>query len=206
MEICGPLLYKKCSKCSEEKPLEFFIKCNTGIYNRRTYCNSCNNEKRRKKYISENKESILAKNRQWYLDNKDERADSKRLYYQANKPAIVNKQVQYAKNKKQYDPYFALKLRIRDRLSKAVKYRYKKGVAVQDLGCSIEFLKHYLESQFQPGMTFANIHIDHIRPLASFDLTDLEQLKQACHYTNLQPLWPSDNLKKGDKYAFTGNA
>jgi hypothetical protein len=42
-------------------------------------------------------------------------------------------------------------------------------------------------------------HIDHIKPLASFDLTDRQQLLLACHYTNLQPLWAIDNLSKGDR-------
>jgi hypothetical protein len=44
-------------------------------------------------------------------------------------------------------------------------------------------------------------HIDHIRPCASFsDLTQLEQQKQCCHYTNLQPLWAIDNILKSDKW------
>jgi hypothetical protein len=42
-------------------------------------------------------------------------------------------------------------------------------------------------------------HVDHIIPCASFDLTDPEQQRQCFHYTNLQPLWAEDNLRKSDK-------
>ena len=65
-------------------------------------------------------------------------------------------------------------------------------------------LENNLESKFQSGMTWDNWaldgwHIDHIKPLASFDLTDRNQLLEACNYTNLQPLWAKDNLSKGAK-------
>lgn len=100
------------------------------------------------------------------------------------------------------DIQYKLKQRLRQRLLVALKGNYKAGSAVDDLGCSIQFLKTYLEMKFAEGMTWSNYgrhgwHIDHIRPLAEFDLTDPEQFKQACHYSNLQPLWSSDNLRKG---------
>ena len=42
-------------------------------------------------------------------------------------------------------------------------------------------------------------HVDHIKPCFSFDLTDPEQQKICFHYTNLQPLWALENIKKGKK-------
>lgn len=72
------------------------------------------------------------------------------------------------------------------------------------LGCDFEFFINYIESKFLSGMTWQNHtrtgwHIDHIMPCASFDLTDPEQQKKCFHYSNLQPLWAEDNLRKGDK-------
>lgn len=72
------------------------------------------------------------------------------------------------------------------------------------LGCSQEEFLRYLESKFKPGMTWSNYgrkgwHLDHIIPLSAFDLTDSHQLEQACHYSNIQPLWWIDNLRKSNK-------
>jgi len=94
--------------------------------------------------------------------------------------------------------------KLRTRLNSAIRGSQKSGSAVDDLGCSIENLKLYLESKFQEGMTWDNRgkhgwHIDHIKPLSSFDLTDREQFLKAVNYTNLQPLWAKDNLTKGVK-------
>lgn len=92
---------------------------------------------------------------------------------------------------------------IRSRMHDALKNNYKTGFTVDTAGCNIKQLRQYLESKFQPGMTWENQgqwHIDHIIPLSSFDLSNKKQLKKACHYTNLQPMWARENLKKNNKY------
>jgi hypothetical protein len=77
----------------------------------------------------------------------------------------------------------------------------KAGRTLEMLGCSLEYFKQYLEERFQPGMSWENRdrwHIDHILPCASFDLADTEQQRKCFHYTNMQPLWAGDNMKKSD--------
>jgi hypothetical protein len=91
--------------------------------------------------------------------------------------------------------YAALK---RARTSKSIR-------TLSLLGCSGEELKVHLETQFTEGMSWDNHtlkgwHIDHIRPCASFDLTDPEQQKLCFHFSNLQPLWALDNILKSDSY------
>ena len=93
-------------------------------------------------------------------------------------------------------------IKIRSRILDALANNYHTGFAVDHLGCNIESLKRHLESKFQPGMSWANQgrwHIDHIIPLSHFDLADRKELQKACHYTNLQPLWAWQNLKKNNK-------
>jgi hypothetical protein len=133
----------------------------------------------------------------------------KRCKVNVNKKKISNSLRQYYnKNPRHCDPKLKLlnkiKGNLRNRLNKAINGNYKTGSAVKDLGCSIEDFKLYMESQFQPGMSWDNHtvngwHIDHIIPLSKFDLTDHEKLKKACHYSNLRPLWAKDNLSKSDK-------
>tara|TARA_A100001011_G_C14050953_1_gene731828 strand:- start:108 stop:707 length:600 start_codon:yes stop_codon:yes gene_type:complete len=70
------------------------------------------------------------------------------------------------------------------------------------IGCSRQFLREYLKRKFKPGMTWDNHglwHIDHIVPLKKFDPNSIEDVKKANHYTNLQPLWASENIRKKDK-------
>lgn len=64
-----------------------------------------------------------------------------------------------------------------------------------------ELIAH-LERQFVKGMSWDNVrawHVDHIIPLASFDVEDEGELKRAWALTNLRPLWADENCKKGAK-------
>lgn len=112
----------------------------------------------------------------------------------------------YQHRRRREDPNFKLAVTLRSRIGDALARRAKSSSATVLLGCSISEARAHLEKQFQHGMSWENHalagwHIDHIRPCASFDLTDPEQQKQCFHFTNLQPLWAKDNLAKGDKWA-----
>lgn len=75
------------------------------------------------------------------------------------------------------------------------------------LGCTVEFLMGYLEAQFKEGMTWDNRSkwdVDHIRPCAKFDLTLTEERTKCFHYSNLQPLWKEDNVRKSDRWQAEG--
>lgn len=91
---------------------------------------------------------------------------------------------------------------LRGRIYSALKGNKKADSTMELVGCSVPALKRYLAGKFTEGMTWDNYgewHVDHIRPCASFDLSDPEQQRDCFHFTNLQPLWAKDNLSKGAK-------
>ena len=173
-----------------------------------------------KKYHAENRERLLEKGRKYHAENR-ERISIRRKNKYANdfeyREEIKKKTKEYGKKRetkdrlneqhrvrRRTDTQWKLTQVLRVRLNKAIHNNQKVGSAVVDLGCTIEELKTHLENQFQEGMTWENWkhdgwHIDHIKPLNSFDLTDREQFLEACHYKNLQPLWGYDNMSKGNK-------
>lgn len=112
------------------------------------------------------------------------------------------------RTKRKINPQYALKNNLRCRMNAALRnIGLKRDKPLEALiGCTIQELCAHLESKFTDGMTWANRghtgrvwQIDHIRPCASFDLTDPVQRAACFHYTNLQPLWAFDNLSKGAK-------
>jgi hypothetical protein len=149
----------------------------------------------------------IQRTKRWYQNNIDHAKEYQRNYRRSH----PDHRKKYPRNRagateyrrrRRLEPQYRLADSLRNRLNRAIHGSYRGGSAVRDLGCTIPELINYLESKFQPGMNWANWgikgwHIDHIKPLSSFNLSDPEQVRIACHYTNLQPLWATDNLSKG---------
>lgn len=164
---------KKCTICFIEKELSNYHKRKNGKLGHSSTCKDCNNKKMN----------------QWRLLNKEHWLD-----YAKN----------YNKIKRNLNPQFKLINNVRCRLYEFLKSRktQKNNKTFDIVGCSPIFLKEYLESQFVEDMSWDNYgvsgwHIDHIIPLSSSK--NEEELYKLCHYTNLQPLWAVDNLKKSNK-------
>lgn len=154
-----------------------------------------------------------ASSRKWQKRNPD-RAYAKMRRYQAKVrmekgeayEGVRATQRQCQRNRYKNNPGFVVKRRLCGRLRDAVRAQggAKASSSYELVGCSHAQLLEHLSQQFSCGMNWENFgqwHIDHIRPCASFDLTDPEQQKACFHYTNLQPLWARDNLRKGASLA-----
>lgn len=173
---------KICSICKQEKPLTAFSKRASRKSGYRSECKVCQSQNM-KQYFVKNRKRILNRNKQY----------KKRTKY----PTY------YTKRRYHSDIQFRLCQVLRARLRSAIKTSQKIGSAIKNLGCSVPKLIEHLESQFQSNMSWGNYgsgwEIDHIKPLSLFDLTNRKEIEQACHYTNLQPLWKLDNIRKGNK-------
>lgn len=148
----------------------------------------------RKFYKEKNKDKIIEYNTQ----NSERIKNYKKNYYSSNKEKISNT----LKSKYHSDPLFKLKHLVRNRISKFLKTKNwsKNSRTFEMIGCSPADLKLYLEGKFLEGMMWENHgkwHIDHIIPLSSAETG--KEVYQLSHYTNLQPLWSEDNLKKNNK-------
>jgi len=153
-------------------------------------------------YRKAHKSEIAAREAAYYQVHKGERAAYFALYRKTHKAKIAAREADYRFSRRQNDLPFRISANLRTRLSVAVRNGQKSGSAVSDLGCTIPEFKEYIVSKFLTSMSWDNYgewHLDHIRPLSSFDLTDREQFLAASHFTNYQPLWAKDNRRKGAK-------
>lgn len=158
-----------------------------------------------KAYADKYRREHKAETRQYYLKNKELISERNRKLYQQNRQRIIKRNNAYKKRRESYDPISKLISRYYTAVGRVLKGLLKTARTMQFIGCDRDTLRAHIEAQFQPGMSWLNYgragwHLDHKRPCASFDLSDPEQQRACFHYTNLQPLWAIDNLKKHSFY------
>lgn len=197
---------KVCNVCQIEKDIKEFAKHK----NKPSYrCKKCLSEYN-KTYYQKNQEKLKQQTQKfrdenpeymklWEIKNNKHRKEYRKKYKKEHKNAI-NK---HERERRKKDHAYRVKKNLRRRVNEVITKSNKKcDSTLKLLGCSLETFLQYMRGQFTEGMSWDNYgkwHIDHIIPCASFDLTDPEQQRKCFHYTNLQPLWAEDNMKKGSK-------
>ena len=217
---------KVCSKCGEIKKIsDFYFRKDLLSYI--NFCKLCDSNIRKEKYILK-KEEKKEYSRNYYYLNRSKKLEYGKIYNSLTKENKKDYDEKYSKSykiirsennknnrsninekdrfRRANDPIYNLNRSVRSRLRRFLKSHdiTKKNKTFEIVGCSPEFLKEYLETQFIDGMSWNNRsdwHIDHIIPLSSAKTED--ELYRLCHYTNLQPLWAEDNLRKSNKILFT---
>ena len=211
---------KICNKCKVEKPYDNFHLHKSRKDGRQENCKECiknycrdNSERLRAKSIKWYKENLnkaKEKNKKWRQDNTEKKAEYGKKWRQDNAEKIkkwrqdnAEYMREYQKNRRKSDPIYKMIVNLRGRISFYCKViKLKKTTRTKEmLGLNLADFKSYMESKFREGMTWENYgqwHVDHIKPLSL--ATTEQEIIELNHYTNLQPLWAVENLKKSNKY------
>jgi hypothetical protein len=151
-----------------------------------------------RRYRENNKEKEILRNRVWKENNKEKTTESRKKWREKNKEHIKEYKRKYENHKIKTDTLYKLKKILRNNIIRGIKH--KKFTTPEIIGCDYIFFKTYFESLFIENMNWDNHgewHIDHKIPLST--AKNEEELYKLNHYTNLQPLWSTDNLKKSNK-------
>ena len=204
---------KICTKCHIEKELSEFYKHKSGKDGIHPICKICILEISKKRY-KKNRKQILKRDKIYRNNNKEKRKIYNRKHYQENKDNYKDYQnnnkihirvynTQYKRNKRKDNIQLRLTDSLRTRIHNSINRAVKSLNTMFLIGCEIDYLMFHLQSQFTKGMSWDNYgdwHVDHIKPCAKFDLSKPAKQRLCFNYTNLQPLWAIDNLRKGNKY------
>ena len=214
---------KECRVCGTVKPISEFYKG----YTRCKPCNSQQHQERLAN-DPEYRERRNRRARERYANDPEYREELSRRSRERSQERLANDpEYRERRNRRDRERYAnnreEIRRRERERYANDIQHKLGKTLRCRILDAiknqratkatnSLELLgvddisvvREHLEQQFRPGMTWENHgvygwHIDHIRPCASFDLTDPEQQRACFHYTNLQPLWAEENLRKSDR-------
>jgi len=204
-KIVNDIEMKHCPTCDKWKQLSEYNK-QTSSWDklarmcRNCYCNYKNNKRKTDEKYRE--KDIIYCNK---YKQSGRRREVSKIRYENKKEEILKKQMEYNNKRYNSDPYFRIVSCMRTRISKLLRLKNanKNNKFYNYLGCCKEEFIEYFQSKFKENMSWNNHgkwHIDHIKPCALFNLLDEEEQKKCFHYTNLQPLWASENLSKGCKY------
>jgi hypothetical protein len=205
-------LHRACKECRREQAREYYQKPGVAVrvqIRQAGYLKSPGVKIRKSQYDKERYQipEVKARHKTWAKGYNQIPEVKARTKERAQAPGVKVRKNERQKERRAEDLNFRIAKSLRTRLWHSVKNGQKIGSAVEDLGCSIDEFRFYLEKQFNSGMTWENWgrglgrwHIDHIVPLSWFDLKNREQLLSACNYKNLQPLWSEENLSKGATY------
>jgi hypothetical protein len=173
---------------------------------------------RTRKYRENNPEKVKEQQKDYYWKNKEQRLENRNKWFQNNKDRVNKTYMTWLNNNRdnvnkvrrenhykryQTDILYKLKINIRNRVKlflQSKNFNIDVNRTYDIVGCSPEELRNYIELKFVNEMSWENYgdwHIDHITPI-SFANNEGDVYKLS-HYTNLQPLWKEDNLKKGNK-------
>jgi hypothetical protein len=177
-------------------------------------------KEKEKKYRIENKEKVKERSKNWKLNNKEKQKETQKQYYLNNESYRIKARERskkwqlnnleklkesrkiYQKNRRKTDSLYKLSTNFRSLIGLYFRKNgyTKKSKCYEILQCSFEHFKEHIEKQFTNGMNWGNQgqwHLDHIYPVSK--AKDEEHLIKLNHYTNFQPLWAEDNLKKSNK-------
>jgi len=166
----------------------------------------------KKAYYLKNKEKKIEYQKEYNLKNKEQLQDNyfKNAEYikeqhkeYCRRPETKELRRNYSTNKYKTDINFRLVTLCRNRIWRALKGISKSASTMELIGCTPNELRRHMESLFEPLMTRENHglwHLDHIKPCFKFDLTDPAQQRECFNWSNLQPLWAVDNLRKGSNF------
>jgi hypothetical protein len=151
------------------------------------YKNPEAHKKRVERYKESHKEQIKEANKKYRIENKDKRTE-------------------YETNRRKNNP----KHRFRSSFISLIRHYLRKHgynrkkTTWEIVGCDFESFLEHIVNQFEEGMTLENYghhngcwNIDHIIPISTAKTDD--DLERLNHYTNLQPMWATENFHKSNK-------
>lgn len=164
------------------------------------------NRTRAKKWYEENREYAMEYRRNHYINNIEQYNLNRKRWYENNPDFKKTYFRMYIKIRKENDPEFALKLNISTRIRQSIKNVSGSKNTEILCGCSMEYMRKWLEFQFKNDFTWENHgslwHFDHVLPISSFDLSNPIHMKRCFHWSNLRPLEANENLIKGSKILY----